>query len=82
MPTNRFINGVAAQEFLDSIEDSIIKDVISKAYEKIIFSNSFPVGEFDLLYFYKILADLFRDRDTILQALTGEYREDKSGLGE
>jgi hypothetical protein len=69
----KLINHHRAKEFLDHLEDPIVRALIEDAYGEI-FSDQIGdfEGEFDLLFFYKILAAFLRDREALARALRGE----------
>jgi hypothetical protein len=69
----KLINHQKAKEFLDHLDDPIIQALIQDAYAKI-FSEGIENfdGEFDLLFFYQILAAFLHDREGLARALRGE----------
>jgi hypothetical protein len=75
------INHEAASAFLNSIEDPIVRDLVRYSYQIILMSDAFPQGDFDLLYFCRIMEEFLRDREKLAMWLRGEYEEDKTGWG-
>jgi hypothetical protein len=71
----KLINHHKAKEFLDRLDDPIVQALIQDAYAKIFSEGigSFE-GEFDLLFFYQILAAFLRDREGLARALRGELQ--------
>lgn len=69
----KLINHQKAKEFLDHLEDPIVRALIQDAYAKI-FSEGLaaPEGEFDLLFFYRVLAAFLHDREGLARALRDE----------
>jgi hypothetical protein len=69
----KLINHQKAKEFLDHLDDPIVQALIQEAYAKI-FSEGITnfEGEFDLLFFYRILAAFLQDREGLARALRGE----------
>jgi hypothetical protein len=69
----KLINHEKAKEFLNHLDDPIIQALIQDAYAKI-FSEGIGEfeGEFDLLFFYQILAAFLHDREGLAKALRGE----------
>ena len=69
----RLINHQKAKEFLDHLDDPIIQALIQDAYAKIFAEGMAGFeGEFDLLFFYQILAAFLRDREGLARTLRGE----------
>jgi hypothetical protein len=77
----KLINHEAASEFLNSIDDPIVKSLVRYSYQTICLSDAAPKGEFDLLYFSRIMEEFLRDREELTKALRGEFAEDKTGWG-
>jgi hypothetical protein len=69
----KLINHQKAKEFLDHLDDPIVRALIEDAYGRI-FSEDIRDfdGEFDLLFFYQIMAAFLRDREGLSRALRGE----------
>jgi hypothetical protein len=69
----KLINHHKAKEFLEHLEDPVIRALIQDAYAKI-FSDGIGEfeGEFDLLFFYQILAAFLHDREGLARALRGD----------
>jgi hypothetical protein len=72
----KLINQHKAKEYLDSIPDPIVQALIQQAHGNIFAENLLDdlEGDFDLLFFYKTLAALLRDRERLAKALTGELQ--------
>jgi hypothetical protein len=73
----KLINHDKAIEYLDSLADPIVQSLIEYGYGKIFVEdliNSLE-GEFDLLFFFKTLEALLRDRERLAEALTGEVKD-------
>ena len=69
----KLINHQKAKEFLDHLDDPIIQALIQDAYAKIFSAGIADFeGEFDLLFFYQILAAFLNDRERLARALRGE----------
>lgn len=59
----KLINHDKADEFFKKIEDPIVRGAIEWSYGKIFLDNiPSPEGDFDLLFFYRILEATLRDR--------------------
>jgi hypothetical protein len=73
----KLINHHKAKAFLDAIPDPIVQSLIEYAYGKIFMEdlNDGLEGDFDLLFLYKILEALLRDRERLAKALTGETQQ-------
>lgn len=69
----KLINHQKAKEFLDQLDDPIVQALIEDAYAKI-FSEGITEfeGEFDLLFFYQILAAFLHDREGLARAVRGD----------
>ncbi len=72
----KLINHHKAKAFLDTISDPIVRSLIEYAYGKIFMEdlNDGLEGDFDLLFLYKILEALLRDRERLAAALAGEVK--------
>lgn len=72
----KLINHYKAKEFLDSIPDPIVRSLIDYAYGNIFIEdlNEGLEGDFDVLFLFKILKALLRDRERLAKALTGEVQ--------
>lgn len=72
----KLINHHNAKEFLDGIPDPIVQALIQYAYGNIFVEdlNDGLEGEFDVLFLYKILEALLRNRERLAKALTGELQ--------
>jgi hypothetical protein len=72
----KLINHHQAKAFLDNVHDPIVQSLIQYAYGNIFLEdlNEGLEGDFDLLFLYKILEALLRDRERLAKALTGEIR--------
>jgi hypothetical protein len=72
----RLINHEKAKAFLDHLDDPIIQALIEDAYAKIFTEHIGEFqGEFDLLFFYKVLAAFMRDREGLAKALQGQLEQ-------
>ena len=78
----KLINHEAASAFVNSIEDPIVNGLLRSVYQTICLSEAAPEGEFDLLYFARIMEDFLRDREWLAKALRGDFGENKTGWGE
>jgi hypothetical protein len=69
----KLIHHQKTKEFLDQLDDPIVRALIQDAYAKI-FSEGITdfEGDFDLLFFYRILAAFMHDRQGLARALRGE----------
>jgi hypothetical protein len=69
----KLVNQQKAKEFLDRLDDPVVRALIQDAYAKI-FSEGVGdfEGEFDLLFLFRILAAFLQDREALAQALRGE----------
>jgi hypothetical protein len=69
----KLINHQKAKEFLDQLDDPVVQALIQDAYSKIFTEGITDFeGEFDLLFFYRILAAFLQDREALAKALRGE----------
>ena len=69
----KLINHRQAKEYLDTIRDPIVRALIQHAYGQIFAGAPMPFeGEFDLLFFYKLLEAFLHDRERLADALTGQ----------
>jgi len=78
----KFINHEAASAFLNSIDDPIVQSLVRFAYQTTLMTDAVVEGEFDLLYFLRIMEEFLRDRERLAKALMGDFtEEDKTGWG-
>lgn len=77
----KHINHEAASAFLNRIDDPIVKSLVRYSYQTLCLSHAVPDGEFDLLYFFRIMEEFLRDSEELAKALKGEFGEDKTGWG-
>jgi hypothetical protein len=73
----KLINHDKAIEYLDSIADPIVRSLIEYGYGKIFVEDLTKglEGDFDLLFFFRTLEALLRDRERLAEALTGEVED-------
>ena len=76
----KFINYEEAIDFNNQIEDPIVRELVTRAYGTLIFELS-PIkvdGQFDLLFFFKVLekflSDL-RDPESLISGLVQNISE-------
>ncbi|MBV9121771.1 MAG: hypothetical protein JO112_00245 [Planctomycetes bacterium] len=73
----KLIHCEEAQDFLDQLSDPITRNLVNMAYvlavQKCCLEKSdFPQGEFDMLYFVKVLKDFFSEHQVLERTLAGE----------
>ena len=69
----KLINHQKAKAYWDTIPDPVVQALIQQAYNQIFAGRPIEFeGEFDLLFFYKILESFLRDRERLAKALAGE----------
>ncbi len=73
----KLINHDRAIQYLNGISDPIVQSLIQYAYGKIFMEDLLDdlEGDFDLLFFFKTLEALLRDRERLAKALTGEVQD-------
>jgi hypothetical protein len=73
----KFINLDKAIQYSDGIADPIVQSLIQYAYGKIFMEGLIEdlEGDFDLLFYFKTLEALLRDREQLAKALTGEVQD-------
>lgn len=73
----KLINYERAIEYVDTLDDPIVRSLIQYAYGKIFLENLIIglEGDFDLLFFFKSLEALLRDREGLARALMGEVQD-------
>lgn len=73
----KLINHDRAVQYLDSIADPIVQSLIQYAYGKIFMEDLIDdlEGDFDLLFFFKTLEALLRDRERLTKALAREAQD-------
>jgi hypothetical protein len=79
------INYEAASAFLNDIDDPIVQTLVRSAYQTLCMSDAIASGElegqFDLLFFFRVMRDFLRDRESLAKALMNDFGEDKTGWG-
>lgn len=70
---NQFLNVEKAKEFMNSLTDPVDREVLWRAYSVLTFSMAphGPDGQFDVLFFTRVLAEVLKDRDDLLRVLSG-----------
>jgi hypothetical protein len=73
----KLINHDKAIEYLDSIPDSTVQSLIQYAHGQIYMEDLIAnlEGDFDLLFFFKSLEALLRDRERLARTLKGEVMD-------
>jgi hypothetical protein len=73
----KLINHDRAIQYLDGIGDPIVQSLVQHAYGQIFVEGLIDdlEGDFDLLFFFKALEALLRDRERLAKALTGEIQD-------
>lgn len=73
----KLINHDKAIQYLDSIADPVVQSLIQYAYGTIFMEDLIAdlEGDFDLLFFFKTLEALLRDRAQLAKALMGEIKD-------
>jgi hypothetical protein len=77
----KFINHEEASRFLNSIQDPIVQSLVRSVYQTHLLSNAEVDGEFDLLYFFRIMEEFLRDREKLAKSLRGEFDQETSAWG-
>ena len=69
----KLINHEQANAYLENVADPIVQALIEHAYSQIFVGTPTEFeGEFDLLFFFKILEGFLHDRERLARALRGE----------
>lgn len=73
----KLINHDKAILYLDGIADPVVQSLIQYTYGKIFMEDLTDdlEGDFDLLFFFKALEALLRDREQLAKALMGEIQD-------
>jgi hypothetical protein len=61
----KFINHEADSAFLKTIEDPIVRSLVQYAYQTTLMTDAVVDGEFDLLYYFRIMEEFLRDRERL-----------------
>ncbi len=70
---DRFINKGEAMAFCESVADPVVRTLLMEAYGTLIFKTPAEVkGQFDLLFFFKVLDAFLRDRERLVRMLQGD----------
>jgi hypothetical protein len=75
---NQFLNQDQAQEFINSCSDPIVRNFLWEAFATLTFRMAphGPDGQFDVLFFTRIIATMLNDRDRLRQMLSEELSEE------
>ena len=75
---SQFLNCEEAKEFLNLCSDPVTRTLLWTAYGVLTFHMTpyGPDGKFDVLFFIRTLAEVFKDRDRLLRVLSGDLSED------
>ncbi len=73
-----FLNQEEAKQFMNSCEDPIVRDFLWNAYATFLFkmAPNAPDGQFDVLFFTRVLAEMLNDRARLLRVLSGDLTKD------
>ena len=64
-----WINHQQGVDYLNSIQDSTVRALMEYAYSQIYIHNLTPDCDFDVLFFYKVLAVFLHDKEKLANAL-------------
>jgi hypothetical protein len=76
-----FINHEAASEFLNNIQGPLVQSLVRASYRTILLTDAVVEGEFDLLYFFRIMEEFLRDREKLAKSLVGDFEDETDGWG-
>ncbi len=68
----RYLNQDEALNYRNSIEDPVIKDFCMQAYGNLVFSNFNCDGQFDVLFYMKLVYELFKNKELVIKQLSGQ----------
>lgn len=73
----KLTNHDKAIQYLDQIADPVVQSLIQYAYGKIFMEDLIEdlEGDFDLLFYFRTLEALLRDREQLARALMGEIQD-------
>jgi hypothetical protein len=77
MTMGKLINHDQAIQYLDRLADPVVQSLIQYAYGQIFMEDLIEdlQGDFDLLFYFKTLEALLRDRERLVKALGGEVQD-------
>ena len=78
-----FINKDKAFDYLNTIQDPIVRELVARAYGILAFEVA-PVdvdGDFDLHVFFVVMERFMRDREALASELRGETSIEENGQG-
>lgn len=75
---NQFLNVAEAKEFMNSFVDPIDREILWTAFASLTFRMAphAPIGQFDVLFFIRVVAELLKDRARLQKVLSGDLIED------
>lgn len=67
----QLINQDLAQQFRASIADPIVRGLCTTAFSQLLLTEEEYDGDFDVLFYTKMIYELVKDKDTLLRELQG-----------
>lgn len=68
-----YLNCDEACDFRQTIADPIVRYMCTKAYEKLLMTKEHFDGDFDILFYTKLVYDLVIEKETLIKELSGQY---------
>ncbi len=77
-PDSPYLNVEAAKEFANASTDPVVREVLWTAYSVLVFrmTGENLDGKFDVLFHFKVLAEMLKDRDRLRRVLGGDFSDD------
>ncbi len=77
-----WINQGQAADYRLQIQDQELRCLVTYCWEVILTTADEPEGEFDVLYFTKIMEKVFNDKQALRDVLEGRYKPHPMSEGE
>jgi hypothetical protein len=77
-----YTNCEAASDFIENVEDPIVRSLLHNSYAVMLMSGFHPEGEFDLLHFFRVLEAFLHERERLSRWLLGISSESDRGFGD
>ena len=79
--SGNLLNQTEAQKYRQSIDDPVVRGICLQGFSEILMSEEQFDGDFDMLFFTKMIHALVRDKDELIEQLLGRGTGD-SFLGQ
>jgi hypothetical protein len=77
-PDGPYLNVEPAKDFANACSDPVVREVLWTAYGVLVFNmTGTPLeGKFDVLFSFKALVEMLKDRDRLSRVLAGDFSDE------